>query len=57
MLILTGGTDTEEMARFAMMFDKFFDLLNVRNYGGYKQRKPFMQPYYKGDDTRLHVSI
>ena len=26
-----GGTDTEEMARFAM-FDKSFDLLNLCNY-------------------------
>ena len=40
-----GGTDTEEMARFAM-FDKSFDLLNLCNYEeGYMQIKPFMQPY------------
>lgn len=56
-LQLTGGEDAEETAKFVMMFDKFFDCLNVSNFtNGARARKPFQKPYTNSEDTRLEVS-
>ena len=56
-LQLTGGEDAEGTANFVMMFDKFFDCLNVTNFtNGAKARKPFQKPYTNSDDIRLKVS-
>ncbi len=38
--------ETKETQRFCMMFDRFFDCLNVRSYSeGKKKRKPDLLPY------------
>lgn len=56
-LSLTGGPEASETARFAGMFDKFFDCLNVRNYThGIHSRKFFQMPYTHGNDSRLQVN-
>ena len=40
------------------MIDQFFDALNVHNYHyGIHSRKPFQEPYTKGDDSRLKVHL
>ena len=50
------GTEAEETARFADMFDKFFDSLNVCNFNsGKHDRKPFKNPYRSASDFRLKV--
>ena len=55
-LQLTGGAEVEETAKFAGMFDKFFDALNVSNYTeGVRHRKPFQLPYRSASDFRLKV--
>lgn len=55
---LTGGPETEETVKFILMFDKFFDVLNVTNFTNWaRARKPDKQPYQKIDDKRLEVSI
>lgn len=55
-LVLTGGNEVKETARFVSMFDKFFDSLNVSNFtNGTRHRKPFQYPYRHGDDHRLKV--
>ena len=47
-LELTGGSDVMQTARFADMFDEFFDTLNVSNYvSGRQERK---QPYRSADE-------
>ena len=52
-----GGREAKETAKFVLMFDKFFDALNVRNFcGGIYHRKPFQSPYYSETDFRLTVS-
>lgn len=54
---LTGGPEAEETSKFILMFDKFFDVLNVRSFvEGIKSRKPFLNPYRHGDDKRIDVS-
>ena len=56
-LRLTGGEEMTETAKFADMFDKLFDCLNVSNFSeGKKARKPFKDPWRKGD-RRLKVSM
>lgn len=46
----------EETSRFALIFDKWFDLLNVRSFKeGVQSRKPFLYPYRNGQDKRLEV--
>lgn len=52
-LELTGGTDTEETACFVLMFDKFFDSLNVTKRT--RTRKSFCHPYRHKGDQRLDV--
>lgn len=55
---LTGGTDAAETAEFVLMFDKFFDSLNVTNFSNWaRSRKPFLCPYQNEKDTRLKVII
>jgi hypothetical protein len=55
---LTGGIEAQETAKFIMIFDKFFDILNVRNFDNWgRTRKPFQCPYSKKDDERLIVHI
>lgn len=56
-LIHTLGEVAKETARFADMFDKFFDALNVCNFdSGKHERKPFKDPYRSPSDFRLKVS-
>ena len=55
-LTLYGGDKAEETAKFAEIFDKFFDCLNVSNFtDGKYNRKPFQDPYRSGTDFRLTV--
>eukprot|EP00731_Ephydatia_muelleri_P010470 Em0005g1056a len=51
---LIGGVEAAETAKFLIMFDKFFDCLNVSNCSeGHQQRKAFREPYRSADDFRL----
>ena len=44
-LPLTGGPDTQETVKFVLMFNKFFDALNVGDFVSSKHhRKPFQLP-------------
>ena len=53
-----GDADTIETQRFIMMFDRFFDCLNVRHPAEYIQRrKPNLKPYISNDDERFTVSF
>ena len=55
-LTLYGGDEAKETAKFTLMFDKFFDCLNVSNYtDGKHHRKPFQSPYRSSDDFRIKV--
>ena len=55
-LKLNGGPEAEESAKFAEMFDHFFDCLNVNSFDeGKHQRKPFKDPYRSMKDFRLKV--
>ena len=57
-LQLTGGPEVQETAKFVLMFDKFFDALNVGDFNsGWHKRKPFQTPYYSEKDFRLAVSL
>ena len=56
-LTLVGGDQVQETARFAAMFDKFFDTLNVTNFkNGKLKRKPFQDPFRSANDFRLKAS-
>ena len=56
-LLLTGGPEVEETAKFVLMFNKFFDVLNVTNFtNGTRYRNPDIHPYRHKDDDRLLVS-
>jgi len=51
-----GDTSTTETKRFVMMFDKFFDCLNVRDLHQWvKKLKPDLKPYRKVTDARFEV--
>ena len=51
------GPAASETANFALMFDQFFDALNVCNFNsGKHERKPFKDPYRSASDFRLKVS-
>ena len=57
-MTLIGGQEMQGTAKFAFMFDKFFDMLNVSNFtNGTRYRKRFLQPYRSGDDFQLTVSL
>ena len=52
-----GDPATRETQRFILMFDSFFDCLNVRNRDEHaKRRKPNLSPYTSPDDARFKVS-
>jgi len=53
---MTQGEEAEETAKFAEMFDKFFDCLNV-SYAkaGMRSKNCFKNPYRKPNDFRLKV--
>lgn len=51
---LTGGPAAEETAKFILIFDTFFDILNVTNFtNGTRYKKPFLR---HKEDARLKVS-
>lgn len=55
-LIEVLGDEARETAKFAEIMDKFFDIMNVRNYAeGIRSRKPFRNPYLSANDSRLEV--
>lgn len=55
-LVATGGEAAQGTAHFVMMFDRFFDCLNVNSFtAGRQKRKPFQSPYRSGTDFRLKV--
>lgn len=55
-LELEGRPDTKETARFCHIFNKFFDILNVRSLDEcVRQRKPDMRPFRQKSDPRLQV--
>ena len=45
---------TRETEKFVLMFDRFFDCLNVRSLS--KQQKPDLLPYTSPHDKRLEVN-
>ena len=48
---------TKETQRFVHMFNRFFDMLNVRSVReSVLHRKPDVQPYRNPDDERLKVT-
>ena len=56
MLTQSPQGDEIETARFADMFDKFFDSLNVCNFdSGKRERRPFKNPFRCALDFRLKV--
>ena len=57
-LSLDADPSTTETQRFVRMFNKFFDLLNVRSLKeSILHRKPDMQPYRDPNDERLKVHV
>lgn len=55
-LPIVVGINAEGTAEFVRIIDKFFDILNVRNYvEGPRSRKKFKVPYRSADDFRLKV--
>ena len=57
-LIKTGGEEAKGTAHFVMMFDHFFDCLNVNSFtAGKQKRKPYQDPYRSASDFRLKVKI
>ena len=55
-LTLLVGDEATETAKFAEMFNKFFDCLNTSNFTvGKQQRIVFKNPYYSAEDFRLTV--
>ena len=53
-----GDPSTKETQHFIMMFDKWFDCLNVRSlHLLIHKRKPDLKPYTSVDDPRFHVSV
>lgn len=55
-LCLAIGAEAEETSRFALLFDKLCDILNVRNFEeGARKRKKFLHSYRNEKDERLEV--
>ena len=55
-LLMTGGSEASQTAKFVEMMDKFFDSLNVTSFErGKRQRKPFQQLYRSSSDIHLKV--
>ena len=54
---MSGITEVKGTAEFVLMFDKFFDALNVSNFtNGTRYNKDFLHPYRHKEDKRLNVS-
>ena len=52
-----GDPSTEETQKFVLIFDKFFDCLNVRSLDEWAfKRKDDLKPYYSPTDVRFKVS-
>lgn len=57
-ILLKGGVEAAETSRFVDIFDKFFDILNVSNFGNaQRKRKPFQAPFQSSQDERLEVNV
>lgn len=57
-LVMVVGDEASETAKFASMFDSFFDILNVSNFmNGTQKRKPFQEPYRHAEDSRIKVTF
>ncbi len=55
---VNGRPETTETRKFVLMFDKFFDILNVSSFvEGKRKRKPFREPFTNADDARLKVHV
>ena len=55
---MTGMTEVQGTAEFVLMFDKFFDALNVSNFtNGTCYKKDFLHPYRHKEDKWLNVSL
>jgi len=55
-LTFSGDPEVTETAKFVLMFDRFFDCLNVTNFDHCKnERKVFQNPYRKPGDFRIKV--
>lgn len=55
---LTRRDDVKETVKFVTNFDKFFDMLNVKNLiNGKNKRKDFQLPYTSISDSRLNVRV
>ena len=49
-----GPEDTKGTAEYCLMFDRFFDCMNVRNsLEATTKQKPFLKPYTSSDDKRF----
>ena len=49
---------TKETERFIRIFDKFFDLMNVRSMKeGIYKRKPNLSPYRNDSHTEEHLKV
>ncbi len=47
---------TEQTQKFVLMFDRFFDCVNVRSFTEWAcKRKDDLKPYYSSNDVRLQV--
>jgi hypothetical protein len=54
----TISDDTVETRRFILLFDRFFDCLNVRSTKeSVVERKPDLRPYRDPADSRLKVNL
>ena len=52
-----GDSRTTETRRFVKMFNKFFDLLNVRSLNeAIHERNPNKEPFRSPSDSRLQVN-
>ncbi len=50
-------TELEKTVEFVLIFDKFFDCLNVSSLdAGKRSRNPFKLPYHSANDFRIKVS-
>ena len=57
-LTLVVGPSAKETARFADMFDKFFDCMNCSSLSaGKRSRNPFKSPFRSATDWKLKVCI
>lgn len=56
-LMLSKDPEVSETAKFILMFDRFFDTLNVNNFSdGKESRKVFQNPFRSNNDFRIKVN-